>query len=152
MQGKKVNGNTYDISSTQRVTEKFLEVSRCSRTKQPQRNVQKKCAARAKLFLLIRPIVVFHHFLALHAFTAQHYTILYFVCTNSKYYRELCFQPWLNLCIRSGVTRLFTAHFLVRSLHQGQSLCITGGHFGFKSTKGVGIGGYSCVPPPPKQI
>ena len=28
---------------------KFLEVSRCSRVKQQQRNVQKKCAARAKL-------------------------------------------------------------------------------------------------------
>ena len=42
---KKVNENTYDISSIQ----KFLEVSRCSRAKQRQRNVQKKCAARAKL-------------------------------------------------------------------------------------------------------
>ena len=53
---KKVNENTYDISSIKRVTKKFLEVSRCSRAKQRQRNVQKKCAARAKLlFLLIRP-------------------------------------------------------------------------------------------------
>ena len=58
---KKVNENTYDFSSIKRVTEKFLDVSRCSRAKQPQRNVQKKCAARAKLlFLLIRPILVFH--------------------------------------------------------------------------------------------
>ena len=58
---EKVNKKTYDISSTKRVTEKFLEVSRCSRSKQRQRNVQKKCAARAKLiFVLIRPIVVFH--------------------------------------------------------------------------------------------
>ena len=32
-----------------RVTGKFLEVSRCSRAKQRQRNVQKKFAARAKL-------------------------------------------------------------------------------------------------------
>ena len=55
---KKVNENTYDISSIK----KFLEGSRCGRAKQRQRNVQKKCAARAKLlFLLIRPIVVFHH-------------------------------------------------------------------------------------------
>ena len=46
---KKVNKNTSDISSTERVTRKFLEVSRCSRAKQRQRNVQKKCAARAKL-------------------------------------------------------------------------------------------------------
>ena len=37
---KKVNENTY---------ESFVEVSRCSRAKQRQRNVQKKCAARAKL-------------------------------------------------------------------------------------------------------
>ena len=38
---KKVNENTYDISSIKRVTRKFLEVSRCSRAKQRQRNVQK---------------------------------------------------------------------------------------------------------------
>ena len=47
---KKVNKKTYDVSSIKRVTRKFLEVSRCSRAKQQQRNVQKKCAARAKLF------------------------------------------------------------------------------------------------------
>ena len=50
---KKVNENTYDISSIKRVTKKFLEVSRCSCAKQRQRNVQKKCAARTKLLLLI---------------------------------------------------------------------------------------------------
>ena len=38
---KKVNENTYDISSIKRVTKKFLEVSRYSRAKQRQRNVQK---------------------------------------------------------------------------------------------------------------
>ena len=55
-----MNENTYDISSIKRETKKFLEVSRCSRAKQRQRNVQKKCAARAKLlFLLIRLVVVF---------------------------------------------------------------------------------------------
>ena len=47
--GKKVNKNTHDSSSIKRVTKTFLEVSRCSRAKQRQRNVQKKCAARAKL-------------------------------------------------------------------------------------------------------
>ena len=46
---KKVNKNTYDTSSIKRVTRKFLDVLRCSRSKQRQRNVQKKCAARAKL-------------------------------------------------------------------------------------------------------
>ena len=46
---KKANKKTYDIFFIKRVTKKFLEVSRCSRAKQRQRNVQKKCAARAKL-------------------------------------------------------------------------------------------------------
>ena len=74
-QGKKVIKNTYDISSIKRVIRKFLKVSRCSRAKQQQRNVQKKCAARTKLLfcLLIRTIVVFHRScclrrLALHDF------------------------------------------------------------------------------------
>ena len=49
---KNVNENTYNISSIKRVTKKFLEVSRCSRGKQRQRNVQKKCAAREKLLFL----------------------------------------------------------------------------------------------------
>ena len=57
-----MNKNTYDISSIKRVTRKFLEVSRCSRAKQRQRNVEKEGAARAKLFWLIRPIVVFSPF------------------------------------------------------------------------------------------
>ena len=56
---KKTNENTYDISSIKRVTKKFLEVSRCSRAKQRQRNVQKKVCCTCKVaFLLIRPIVV----------------------------------------------------------------------------------------------
>ena len=46
---KKVNKKTGDIFSIKRVAKKFLEVSRCGRAKQRQRNVQKKCAARAKL-------------------------------------------------------------------------------------------------------
>ena len=46
---KKVNAYTDDITSIKRITKMFLEVSRCSRAKQWQRNVQKKCAARAKL-------------------------------------------------------------------------------------------------------
>ena len=35
-QWKKVNGNTYDISSSERVTKKFLEVSRCSPSSETQ--------------------------------------------------------------------------------------------------------------------
>ena len=46
---KKVNKKTCDISSIKRVTKTFLDVSRCSRAKQHQRNVHEKCAARAKL-------------------------------------------------------------------------------------------------------
>ena len=42
---KNMNKNTYDIASIKT----FLEVSRSSRAKQRQRNVQKKFAARAKL-------------------------------------------------------------------------------------------------------
>ena len=41
MKKKKVNRNTYHISSIKRLTRKFLEVSRSSRAKQRQRNVQK---------------------------------------------------------------------------------------------------------------
>ena len=53
---KKVNEKTYDIPSIERVTEKFLEVSRCSRAKQRQRNVLKKVCCKCKVaFLLIRP-------------------------------------------------------------------------------------------------
>ena len=46
---KRVNKNTSDIPSIKRVTRKFLEASRNIRAKQRQKNVQKKCAARAKL-------------------------------------------------------------------------------------------------------
>ena len=55
MKKKKENKNTYDISSIKRVTRRFLEVSRSNRAKKKkrQRNVQKKCAARAVSFLLI---------------------------------------------------------------------------------------------------
>ena len=47
---KKLNNNRYDISSIKRVSRKFLEVSLCGHAEQWQRNVQKKCAALAKLF------------------------------------------------------------------------------------------------------
>ena len=60
-QWKKMFENTYDISSIKRVTKKFLDVSRCSRSKQRQRNVQKSLLhLQSCFFLLIRPIAVFH--------------------------------------------------------------------------------------------
>ena len=72
--GVKMRDN--DISSIKRVSRKFPEVPRCSRTKRWQRNVQKRCAARAKLlFCQLGPILVFffyrfrcHRHLALHDF------------------------------------------------------------------------------------
>ena len=42
-----------------RVTRKFLEVSRCGRAKQLQRNVQKKYATRAKLFFCLLDLLFF---------------------------------------------------------------------------------------------
>ena len=46
-----VTNKVKQIGGTQdRVAGKFLEVSRCRLAKQRQTNVQKKCAARAKLF------------------------------------------------------------------------------------------------------
>ena len=41
--------HTFDNPFIKRVTRKFLKVSRSSRAKQRQINVQKKCAARVKL-------------------------------------------------------------------------------------------------------
>ena len=41
------------MDNRESVTRKFLEVSRCRRTKQRQRNTQKKCATHAKLLLLL---------------------------------------------------------------------------------------------------
>ena len=46
---KKVDNGRYDISYIKRLARKFMEVSRCGRAKQRQRDVQKECAARAKL-------------------------------------------------------------------------------------------------------
>ena len=58
-QWKKVNENTYDISSIKSVTKKFLEASRCSRAKQRQRNVQKRVLHVQSSFLLIRDLLLF---------------------------------------------------------------------------------------------
>ena len=68
---KIVNENAYDISFIKRLTKKFLEASRCSREKQRQRNVQKKCAAPAKLLFCYLDILLFFTVLrrlALHDF------------------------------------------------------------------------------------
>ena len=44
------NAKKSEQEHIKRLTRKFLEVFRCSRREQRQRNVIKKCAARAKLF------------------------------------------------------------------------------------------------------
>ena len=49
--GKKVNKSTYDISFIKRVARKFLEVSRYSRAKQRQRNVQKSVLQNFVMFV-----------------------------------------------------------------------------------------------------
>ena len=74
-QWRKENGNTYDISSIKRVTEKFLKFHDVGVQNNGEEMYKKSvlnnyCAARAKLLLLIRPSVVFHRFPALHAFAA----------------------------------------------------------------------------------
>ena len=86
--------NTNDISSIKRVTKTFLEVSRCGGVKQWQR-MYKKCAARAKfLFLLIRPIVVFHRSLALPSRLALHDFILIWFEQAINIIESFAFRPW----------------------------------------------------------
>ena len=75
---KKENENTYDISSIKRVTKKFLEVSRWSRAKQRQRNVQKTVlhAQSCSFLALTLDLLLFFHRsrcfcrLALHDFVS----------------------------------------------------------------------------------
>ena len=97
---KKENKNKDDISSIKRVTRKLLEVSRCSRAKQRQR-MYKKSVPHVQSCLFANQ-TYFCFFTVLVAFSAQHYTILHFVRANYKYYRELRFQPWLNLFINDS--------------------------------------------------
>ena len=54
---KKVNRNTYNISSIKSVTRKFLEKSRCSGSKQRQRNAQKSVMQLQFFFFTV--LVVF---------------------------------------------------------------------------------------------
>ena len=109
---KKGNENTFDISSNSKkhVTKKFLEVSHCNRAKQRQRNVQKSVLHVQSCFFANQTYCCFSPFSGV-AFAAQHYTILYLIWTNFKYYRELRFQLWLNLYIILG-TESYTRSWL----------------------------------------
>ena len=58
---------------------------------------KKVCCTCKVAFLLIRPIVVFHRFrCCLRRLSLNDFIVVW---TNCKYYRELHFWPWLNLCI-----------------------------------------------------
>ena len=59
---KKVNKNTFDISSINWVTTKFLEVLRCRRANNGKNWTKKVCCTCKVSFLIIRPIVVFSEF------------------------------------------------------------------------------------------
>ena len=88
-QKKKVNRNTYNFSSIKRVSRKLLEVSRCSRANQRQRNVQKSVLHVQSCFLLIRPIFVFvfvfYRSRCLHRFfSITRFYILFEKATNIK--------------------------------------------------------------------
>ena len=59
---KKANRDTYDTSSIKRVTREFLEVSRCCRAKQRQRNVQKSVLQVENCFLIYNlPTILFFY-------------------------------------------------------------------------------------------
>ena len=80
------------IFSIKRVTKKFLEVSSCSRAKQWQRNVQKSVLkVQSYFFLLISPIVVFHHSPALPL--PLNYTTLYFFEQSINIIESFAFSP-----------------------------------------------------------
>ena len=84
----------YDISFIKRVTRKFLEVSRCSRAKKQQRNVQKKCAARAKLFFFgfnVRPFIVFPSFSLPSPLSITRFCILFEQTMNIN--KNFAFSP-----------------------------------------------------------
>ena len=85
-------------NNEQEHTRKFLEVSRCSRAKQRHRNVQKVCCTCGVAFSLIRPLVVFLPFSLLLPPIITRFFILFEQTININY-RELRFEPWLNLYI-----------------------------------------------------
>ena len=85
---KKVNRNTYHISSIKRLTRKFLEVLRSSRAKQRQSNVQKSVLNVQSCFF-------------------ANYDL-------KNNLREFRFQPWLNQCIKLSFS-LFHSSFIFQS-------------------------------------
>ena len=100
-QWKKVNKNTYDSSSIKRVTRKLLEVSRCSRANERQRNVQKNVLhVRSCFFVLIRPIVVFSSFLL----PSPLKVMLHGTIRNDDFKRITSVQCWNNVVTYTSYT------------------------------------------------
>ena len=85
------------LRSIKRVTRKCLEISRCSRAKQRQRNVQKSVLHMQSCFFAInqRPVVVFSPFLFPLPLSITRFYTLFQQTINI----EFRFQPWLNLYI-----------------------------------------------------
>ena len=69
-QWKKVNENTYNISSIKRATRKFLDVHVVVVQNNGKEVYKKVCCTCKVAFLIIRPIVVFHPSPVLHALAA----------------------------------------------------------------------------------
>ena len=105
---KEVNNNRYDISSIKRVTRKFLEVSRYVCAKQRQRNVQNKCAARAKLFFFFAKSTYccFFTFSLPSPFSKTWFYILFEQTVN--FIESFAISPWLNLYIRDTLATQLT--------------------------------------------
>ena len=97
---KKVNDNTYYISSIKRVTKKFLEVSRYSRAKQRQRNVQKSVLHVQSCFFCKLDLLLFFTILrrCLRRLTLQDFNL--FDQTIN------IIDSWLNLYIRTLIALL----------------------------------------------
>ena len=98
---EQVNKNTYETSSIKRVTRTLLDVSRCSRAKRRQRNVQKKVCCTCKLVFF---------------FVSETYCCL-FVCLFVCFYRSRCLR-----CLAFQTERNVTKRQVIHSGSLG-SLC-----------------------------
>ena len=109
----KMSGSEKKSERKKRVTKKFLEVSRCSRAKQRQRNVQKKVCCTSKVaFLLIIPIVVFHRSPALPS--PLRITRFYIFCLDKlNIFESFAFNPgWIYILLLGIKWRFMWGRFL----------------------------------------
>ena len=121
------NRNKYNISSTNRVTRKFLKVPRCSRTKQRQRNIQKKvCCTYKCVFLLIRPTDSLE---GCFRFRRRLLALLDFIVCLSKLY--ILTRASLLVLAESIYYILFCYTHIRRHRHHGRSSPCQGCEFSF---------------------